>query len=605
MRISPRTAGASALAIGLTVTLAACGSGKPSSNSSSSSGKTSSSAYNLGKSGGNKGGVLKALAESDNSSYAPSAVYDTNSAQLARLYARTLYSYESSNDPAKRFPVQPDLADGQPKVSSDGLTYTIKIKDGVKWNIDGTGRQVTAQDAVRGLKLICNPVAPFGASAYFTDSIAGMSDFCDGFGKVDAASAAAVKAYTEDTQVSGIKATDDKTLVVTLKAPTADFPRFISLEASAPAPVESLNYVIDGPDYRQHIISDGPYLLTSYVTGKSLKMVRNPVWDPKTDSLRKAYIDELDLTMGGTPESILQQIQAGTADMTWGDDPIPPASVPGLKRTGDIGLHINPTGGTNPYIVFNFAGGSTAIQKVQVRQAINYAVDKSAISQDLGGPDIFPVLNQIFSQSVVGDGYKQQNLYPSDGNAGNVAKAKELLTAAGYPNGLTVKFSYRTQGNGPKIAATLQASLAKAGINLELKGVPNENYYNDYLQKTAIAKSGDWDMAEPGWGPDWEGASERSYFTPLFDGRTYTDGSTNFGDYNSDAANKLADQALAEQDETKAADLWNQFDAQVMKDAAWVPLVEQNQVNYVGKRVTNFEYMFTANGPDVANLAVQ
>lgn len=611
MRISRRASGAAAVAVGLAVTLAACGSSSssgsksPSSSSSGASAAPTNETYNKGPSGGSNGGTLRVLGEGDISSYDTSGAYDTNSYQLDRLYSRQLYSYDASNDEGQRVAVQPDLADGQPTVSSDGKTYTIKIKQGVKWDYGTGGRQVTAADAILGLKMLCNPADPFGSSAYFTGSIAGEAAFCTGFGKVNAASAAAIKAYAMGTQVSGLKAVDDSTLQITLTQPTSDFLHFLALPASSPAPIETLAYVPDSPEFRAHVPSDGPYVISSYVSKKSVDLVRNPVWSASTDTLRKAYVDKVDVVYGGTAESILQQIQGGSADTTMGDDPIPTASIPGLLAQKSTGIHINPTGGSNPYIVFNTGGGSAAIKNTLVRQAINYAVDKSAVSQVLGGPTIFPVLNQVFSSSVVGTGYKVQDVYPTPNNQGDVAKAKALLTQAGYPNGVTVKFSYRTEGNGPKIASTLQNSLKAAGITVVLKGVPNEDYYNDYLQKSSIAKAGDWDLAEPGWGPDWEGSSERSYFTPLFDGRTYGDGSTNYGDYNSAAANALADQALASTDATKAADLWNQFDAQVMKDAPWVPLVEQNQVNFVGSKVKNFQYFFFANNADLANEAVQ
>lgn len=607
MLISKKVALGVTLAASSALVLAACGSSgssskKPSTNNSSSA--PTNVAYNKGASGGTNGGTLKALTLGDISNYATFSQYDTNSYALARLYSRALYSYKSSNDQSERLPIQPDAADGMPQLSDDKMTYTVKMKQGVDWDIAGQGRQVTAQDAIRGLKMTCNPVLPFGAP-YFTDSIAGLKTFCDGFAKVSQTSASAIKSYVEGTQVSGLKATDPNTLQITLVKPTSDFLHFLALPSSAPVNIEQLNYIPDNPEFRQHVYSDGPYVITSYAAGKSVVLQRNPAWKSSTDQLRKAYVNEIDLTMGGSSQTILQQIQAGTADTTFGDDPLPTTSIPGLLSSGSTGIHINPTGGTNPYIVFNTIGGSKAIKNQMVRQALNYAVNKAAVSQLLGGPRIDPVINQIFSRSVVGDGYKVQDVYPTPNNAGDAAKAKQLLSQAGYPNGLTLKFSYRTEGNGPKIADSLKSSLAAAGINLALKGVPNENYYSNYLQKPSITKGGDWDIAEPGWGADWEGNSERSYFTPLFDGRTYGPGSTNYGDYNDDAVNALADQALAATDQSTATDDWNKVDAMIMNDAPWIPLVEQNQVNFVGSRVKNFEFYYPSDGPDLSNEAVQ
>jgi len=608
MLISKKGALAVSLAATSAIALAACGS---SSKGGSSNASKAPAAFTLnnGPTGGTAGGTLKVVSQGDVSNFDSESMYDTASYSLARLFVRGLYGYKSGNNQADRLGVTPDLADGQPQISSDGLSYTIKIQKGVDWNIDGTGRQVTAADAIRGLKMTCNPVLPFGAT-YYQQSIAGLSSFCDGFAKVSQSDAGAIKSYVESTQVSGLQAVDDTTLKITLTSKFADFMHFLALPSASPVNIEQLQYVPDSNDYRQHTYADGPYRITAYTPNKSITLVRNPVWQASTDQLRKAYVDNISIDEGGDTDTILQQIQAGTADTTFSNDPLPTTAIPGLISSGDTGLHVNPTGGTNPYLVFNqteAAGSPTT--KLQVRQALNYAANKQAISQVLGGPRINPVINQIFSQSVVGAGWTQQDVYSTPNNAGDAAKAKSLLTEAGYPNGVTLKFSYRTLGNGPKIADSLKTSLAAAGINLTLKGVVNSNYYGNYLQKSSITKTGDWDIAEPGWSADWEGSSERSYFTPLFDGREYTkvngEGSTNYGDFNDDAVNTAADAALAEQDPAKAAADWDKIDAQIMHDAPWVPLVENNQANYVGKRVKNFQFYYPGSGVDLANLAVQ
>lgn len=609
MLISRKVALGVALAASSALVLAACGSSGGSSKSNSnpsnsSGGNTAKFIYNKGAQGGSNGGTLKALSQGDVPNFDTPSMYDTASYTLARLFTRGLYGYKSANDISTRLPVQPDIADGMPQISADNVTYTIKIKQGADWDINGTGRQVTAQDAIRGLKLTCNPQLPFGAP-YFTNSIAGMQTFCDGFAKVDGTNAAAVKKYEEGTKVSGLQATDATTMKVTLTKAFPDFIHFIALPTAAPVNVEQLNYVLDSPQYRAHTYSDGPYRITAYTADKNITLARNPVWKASTDDLRKAYVNAIDINEGGDETTNLQQIQAGTADSTFSNDPLPTTAIPGLLSANNPGIHVNPTGATNPYVVFNTLGGNAAVKNQMVRQAINYAVDKRAISIVTGGERINPVINQIFSQSVVGEGWKQQDLYATAGNAGDVQKAKDLLSKAGFPNGLTLKFTYRTKGNGPKIADSLKTSLAKAGITLQLKGVVNSNFYSNYLQKPAITKSGDWDLAEPGWAADWEGSAERSYYTPLFDGRTYGPGTTNYGDYNSQAVNTAADAALAETDPAKAADDWNKIDTMIMTDAPWVPLVENNQANFVGSRVKNFQFYATGSGADLSNLAVQ
>lgn len=589
MRISPKVAGAAAVAIGMTVALSACGSG-----SSSSSGGS-----------GTKGGTLRLVGEDENSSYDWAGAYDSISYSSLRAYTRQLYTNPSSNDPAERTKIVPDIAAGMPDVSGDGKTYTVKLNKDVQWNVGGTGRTVTAADVVRGIKMLCNPANGTGPVDYFTDSLVGMKAFCDGFADVDATSATAIKAYEEGHQFAGVTAVDDATVKFTLEAPASDFVRFLTLPASSPRPIEMMSYVPDSPDGRQHLISDGPYLIPDggYVPNKSLKLVRNPVWKADTDTTRKAYVDVIETTYGGTSDSIQQQIEAGTADMAVSNEPVPNAKLASLISQNSSQLHINPTGGPR-YLVFNTVGGSDGVKNLKVRQAISYAVNKAAIAQLLGGPRVESVASQIFSPSTFGEGFKKIDPYATKDNSGNTAKAKDLLAQAGYPNGITIKLAYADAGVNPKMATSVQTDLEAAGIKIVPTPIPASDYYGKYLQKEDITKSGKWDVALAKWSADWEGTAQRTFFSPLLDGRGYTDGSSNFGAYNNDTADKLADEALAATSSGAAASKWNEVDAVIMADAPWVPLVEDNQANFNSSRLKNFQYQFNALNGDITDVSV-
>jgi peptide/nickel transport system substrate-binding protein len=378
----------------------------------------------------------------------------------------------------------------------------------------------------------------------------------------------------------------------------------MSLPSFSARPLSAGQYVPESPAFRQHLYSDGPYKVSAYTPDKSVSFVRNPSWVASSDPLRKAYVDTISVTMGLSQDNIQQQLQGGSADMALGNEVPPTASVSTLRRANDPDLTLNPTGGVNPYVIFNLtSGGNPAIEKPAVRQALNYAVDKAAVVQVLGGPTIAKPFGQIFPSGVVGNGYKTLDPYATPNSAGDPAKAKAMLAAAGYPNGITLKFAYRNNGNNPKIFATLQASLAKAGVTLKGVEIASKQYYAHFLPTVSNATSDQWDLAEPGWGPDWEGAAERSFFEPLLDGRST--GSNNFGRYNDPAVNALADKALATADATSAAQQWTTIDTKIMADAPWIPLIENVQANYHAKRVRNFEWNFFSNQGDYSDAAVQ
>lgn len=553
-----------------------------------------------GSGGGSAGGTLKVVGSSDVDHLDTSSVYTTWGNLLARQFARTLFNVKAADNFDDAIKVVADGAAEIPTmenggISKDGKTYTIKLRDGMQWDTNPV-RPVVAGDFVRGIKRICNPAKPSGGLGYYTDTIEGFAKFCDGFTKVGGNDAAAIAAYQNQHQVTGLQAKDDKTLVVKLNRPASDFTNILGLAFSAAAPVEYDRYVPDSPDFRTHTISDGPYKITSYQANKSITLAKNPAWKAASDPVRQQNPDGIQITMGqDSPETVQQQMESGAADLSW-DQTVPTGQIPSLKSNSNFKIMDGST--SNPYLVFNTLSPNNggALGKAAVRQAIEYAVDKTATVQIYGGPDVSEVLNQVIPPRSVG--YQQINLYPTPGNNGDPNKCKQMLAAAGYPNGLQLKFPYRVSSNHPKIAQSVQANLAKCGIKANLTPDTNGTFYNKTLVTPEDAKAGKWDLAGPGWVPDWYGNNGRTNIVPLFDGRHYGPNSTNYGGYNNPAVNKLIDQALEAKDAGAAAGFWAQADKQIMQDAAVVPLMNQKYPIFHSSRVKNAKYIPQFQGYD-------
>src|SRR3954451_1654252 len=128
-----------------------------------------------------KGGVLNMLGVGDVDYMDPNVSYYSGGYVALRLWNRQLYTYPA--DPKTNTTSQPDLADGPVQTSADGLTVTVKLRDGIQWNTNPV-RPVTAADEITGIKRTCNPVQPFGGIPDFQELIAGYSDFCANFAKV-------------------------------------------------------------------------------------------------------------------------------------------------------------------------------------------------------------------------------------------------------------------------------------------------------------------------------------------------------------------------------------------------------------------------------------
>jgi peptide/nickel transport system substrate-binding protein len=553
---------------GLALTAAACGG---SSGGSTTPGNTDA--------GAKKGGTLKLVGAGDIDHMDPASAYYQTSYTLLRMISRQLLSYPATSDEKAAVTPVADLATDNKAPTDGGKTYTFTIRDGAKWDTT-PARQITGADAERGFKRLCNPVQPSGGIGYFVGVIVGMKEYCDPFAKV-APNAKAIGAYVEGHKISGISSTGN-TITIKLIQPAGDFVNILSMGFSSPMPIEMNAYVPDDPGFRTHFVSDGPYKITKYVAEKDIELTRNPAWDAKSDPLRKAWVDNVSIVQGSDEGPIQQQLQAGTADMSW-DTTVPVANIPSLLAAKDPNA-VKVGGGRVDYMVFNTLSPNNkkAMGNVKVRQAIEYAVNKKAVIQVLGGPELFTCTGTILSPPITG--YKKYDLYPTGNDCpGDPAKAKSMLAAAGFPNGITLTYLFRNKGKAPAIAATMQAELKKSGITLKLKQVNPADFYTQHLSHVPAIKSGDWDVAVPGWSPDWAGNAARSFFVPLLDGRLFAEGTTNYGDYNNPDVNKLADQALAASTPEQAADLWSQVDNKTMQDAPWVPIDYGKSVRYYAK----------------------
>jgi len=439
-----------------------------------------------------------------------------------------------------------------------------------------------------------------GAPTYYEDTIVGFKDYCEPFFALSATTASDMAAYINGHDISGITTTGTDTVKFKLTRPASDFINIMAMPFSSPAPVEYLKYVPGDDTFNQNVISDGPYKIVKYDPVKELDLDRNANWVQSTDTVRAAYVDHIKVTMGLSSDSIQQQIAAGTGDMEW-DTGVPTADLGQLLQTTprDPRLVIGPPTAFNPYIVMNLQHG--ALKNVAVRQALEYAIDKVAIAQFVGGLSINQPAHQILWSGMAG--YQAFDLYPTPNDKGDPAKTKSLLAAAGYPNGLTLTMIYRSTGNGPKETESYQANLAAAGVTLKLVPIANgATFYTQYLQNPDATKRGVWDLAAPGWIPDWFGNNGRSIISPLFDGRAYGPSSNDYGDYNSDATNADIDNALQAKTTADANKYWHMADMQIMQDAVVIPVLVQQTSVFHSSRVQNFIFNLFQQQGDITNI---
>jgi peptide/nickel transport system substrate-binding protein len=622
----PRSKRLAALAVvaAAALGLAACSSSSTSSSAPNTNVKTTASAQKP-----QSGGTLNVIAASGPDHMDTVPAYYTPDYELERIYTRQLVSYQtvpasstgSAGWTTDTTPV-PDVATEVPTVANGGITdggkvYTFHIKSGVDWDTT-PARQVTADDFVREFKAFFNPVSPVGNAGYYTSTILGLQQYDNAEtaffsnAKTEPPTAANIAGFQNSHNIAGVKAINATTLQFTLISPASDFIYMLAMPFASARPVEYDSYVPNSLQLDQHIISDGPYALSSYTPGKSIVFVQNSTWKQSTDTIRHQYVDKIDVTINGaSAQTQLADIQAGTMDLT-NDTSVNPASIPQLAASHVSNFQIWPWSDTFPYIVFNLrspdAGG--AMGKVLVRQAINYGLDKVAVLRAYGGSYVGQVINTVIPPGNVG--YENYNLYPDNNGAGNVTQCKADLTKAGYPHGLTLLYMYANDSVDTRAFEAVQASLALCGITLTGKGEPGSTFFVDLGNAPENNKPNAWDMGQAGWIPDWYGNNGRTVIQALFQGPNCVLNTVNDGCYDNATVNSLITQAEAATTLSAAGADWHAADEQIMKDAAIVPIMTQTFPMIASTRVrgvlpngTTYQTaLFNPNigDPDLANI---
>lgn len=368
-------------------------------------------------------------------------------------------------------------------VSEDGLTYTFKLKSGLKWS---DGSPLTAQDFVYSWN---RAVAPETAADY-----AYMFDGLDTW-----------------------EATDDTTLVVTLKAPCAymldlmAFPTFYPVKQSE---VEKYDDWQTNPGHwaqEAGFVSCGAYVLKEWKHDESMVYEKNPYfWD--ADNVK---VERLEFMLSADDTAIYAAYQAGDIDFA---DTVPTDEIASLLNSPEF--YINSQLGTY-FMCFNIKSklfaGKTAEQAAAMRQAFCILLDRDYIAKNIGQTGQIPANSfipvgmadgngGIFKTKATADeGYFDPYAINND-YEGTLNKARELLKSAGYKfekdgtlsSKTPITFEYLTNESSGHIAVAeaMQSDLSALGINMTIKT-------EDWNVILDDRKAGNYDVARNGWIADF------------------------------------------------------------------------------------------------------
>jgi ABC-type transport system substrate-binding protein len=529
---------------------------------------------------GVKRGTLRIVNHADVETLDPGYAYAAVEWALLRGVVRELYSFDSRVQGERAMTPVPDLADGPPDLSADGRTYTFRVRKGVRY-APPLSREVRAEDFVYAVERQLDPDHPRSPNPY-SSLIQGTAEFAAG------------KART----ISGMRALDDSTLRITLKRPASDFLSILTLPFFSPVPEDPAAGYKPRTDYAQHLAASGPYRVQSYDPGRRIELERNQNWDPRTDPLRKAWVDTVSVTIRPSQAGIQRAIERGEQDLNLDNVPPPNADLQRLSADRDLSdrLAVETTGCVH-YLTLQMDSGATS--KLRVRRAINYAIDRQAVVAAIGGRYAGEPASTVLSPTLAG--YSAFDLYPSQDSRGDPDAAKRLLTDAGYPDGVPLTYVGQSSATWKALYSALEASLARAGIRLQPKFINRDRIYAQSLRLQS--KKHDRQLGAARWCPDYPGNGSRSFIGVLLDGRKITPtANNNYGNYDNATVNGMIDKAYTTADEPARNTIWGQIDRLVMEDAAWAPLVYDREAFFWSARVRNWTYTPWLNNPDITNL---
>lgn len=348
-------------------------------------------------------------------------------------------------------------------VSEDGLTWTLTLRQGLKWS-DGTA--LTAKDFEYSFKRLMDLASPRAAA------LLGMIDGYDAAAGYPDANG--VPTGTPDPDALNVTA-EGRTLTIVLAYP---YENFASVLASPVlSPVQQATAEENGTawaDAPETYISNGPYCLQEWAPGDHLLVARNPYYSGGWDSAR-IVTDQLYFLLTSDAAVAYTEYNSGDAQLVCS---VPTSEIPSLTRSEEGGdFYLLPVTGTC-WLTMDFM--SDTLGDARVRQALSLAIDRAALVdtvwQEIGtpayalvGPGVTDADGTPFAANANGgEGYL------SDDAQANLEKAKNLLAVAGYPEGVglpALTCAAASTGYSPAVAEYVKGAFAAVGVTLNIKTV--------------------------------------------------------------------------------------------------------------------------------------
>ena len=432
-------------------------------------------------------------------------------------------------------------------ISPDGTEYTFHLRDNLLWN-DGT--PLTAHDFEYAWKRVLDPQTA-SENAYMMYPLNNGEAF--------------FKQEVSADQV-GVKALDDKTLYVKLKAPITYFLNLTAFHAYYPVPRHVVEKDPEIWAANDKIVSNGPFVLTHWTHSNQLQFVKNDkYWDKD-----KVKLENMQWPISESQSTRVSMVESGQANITVE----PPISE--QERLTKEGLFK-----MSPYLgsyYYSFNTQKAPFDNPLVRKAFSMAVDREKLVNNVikGGKEpayawVPPGLtNPITKQDFRREGGNLVEYNPQ--------KARELLSEAGYPNGESlppITILYNTNEMHKAVAEVIQAMWKEnLNVNVELLNQESKVYLD-------ARNTGNFQVARASWIGD--------YADPMTFMDVYLD-ENNDGQYHNPLYNDLVRKAQNTNNQEIRMQAMHEAEKILMNDAVVLPIYYTTQPYIAQPYVKNYHW---------------
>lgn len=528
-RITRRTVLKRALALGvsapvLSALLAACGGSSESNNGSGASGNgagstaTSDTSGNGGSSSGERPTLRYGLEAADLSTLDPHFAATTNDRTVVDMVFNALIRYK----PGDSSQFEPDLATEipEPEIVDGKQVWTFTLRQGVMWHPgpQTESYELTADDVVFSLQKSAN-----------TDT----------------------SAYANDYVGMAVEKVDDYTVRITLDTPLSPvlfLPKVANYGGGfimSQRAVEAM-----GPDaIKTHPVGTGPFRFQAYTPQNAIELI---AWDDYFRGAPKLAGVSLRFTPDATSRELALQsgeldVAAGIREANWVDK---------INQTDHLQADVF---GVGEVVLINFTMAHPPLDKVQVRQALAYAISREGQMALFGPPVVEESYSIIPTQFLPGGLTKEEAVEAGVAYETDLEKARALLAEAGLADGFTLEVISSDRESERKIYETLQAELKKIGVEVKLQIIDHQTFHK------LIRDDANPIVVYPVFRPNPDVLLTQFFHS---DSTVVTGAKPNINFSHYDQIDDLIEQARAETDADRQIALWKEANIKILTDMA-------------------------------------